>query len=255
MIRNSVEISDERAHTGYHSLKVSRNSIFPQGRLRPKPQGKYVISCWVSRDDTDVHSFRSTTTSPVVTIGNSILLDNETPLVSAVRTLTALTAEAAEVIDSAVPVGDRVFIDAGDPLKLGIGVTPVGLGGTPIDVSQFFEPSGPVIDGWQRIEGTFHMPGNALGVNLILQNGGVEIEDAEPAYFDDLRFCPEDSDLETYVYDPHDYRLVATLNNNNFATLYHYDDQGSLHLVKEENFDGVHTVQEVRMHIRETEQD
>lgn len=108
------------------------------------------------------------------------------------------------------------------------------------DVEGVFKmrPTGPIIDGWQRIEGRFLMLSDGF-IKLNFRKGW-----ATTAYFDDLRIYPADGNLQSYIYDPETYRLRATLDNNNYATLYYYDAEGNLHLLKKETVEGVKTIQE-----------
>ena len=63
-------------------------------------------------------------------------------------------------------------------------------------------------------------------------------------YFDDIRLFPEKGNMQSYVYDPSNFRLKATLDNNNYATLYSYDDEGNLYLIRKETIRGIKTIQE-----------
>jgi hypothetical protein len=65
-------------------------------------------------------------------------------------------------------------------------------------------------------------------------------------FIDDIRVQPFDASMETFVYDPMNLRLMATLDDNNFALVYEYDEEGQLTRVKKETFQGVLTVTEVR---------
>lgn len=103
-------------------------------------------------------------------------------------------------------------------------------------------PSGPVIDGWQRIEYTFTVPANAKSIELALVNESSGTE----AYFDDVRVHPFLSNAKSFVYDPSTQRLVAELDENNYATKYEYDDEGILIRVKKETERGVMTIKESR---------
>lgn len=53
-------------------------------------------------------------------------------------------------------------------------------------------------------------------------------------YFDDFRLEPYDAAMLSYVYDDATGRLTATLDAENFATVYEYDDAGRLERVKQE---------------------
>ena len=108
-------------------------------------------------------------------------------------------------------------------------------------------PVGEIIEGWQKVEATITVPAN------VADNEQLQITILNPApavRIDDIRVCPLKSAVKTYVYNPDNFRLVAELDNNNFATFYYYDSQGSLHLTKVETSEGVMTVSESRGHIK-----
>lgn len=104
-----------------------------------------------------------------------------------------------------------------------------------------FHPAGNIIEGWQRLEGSFTVPSGAtqIKVDLVAQNG-VDVN------FDDVRIQPFNSTMKSYVYDWRSLRLMAELDENNFATLYEYDDSGMLIRVKKETERGIMTIQENR---------
>lgn len=104
----------------------------------------------------------------------------------------------------------------------------------------YFTPSGQVIDGWQRIEGVYVIPPAASNFELKLEvTSGVFL-------FDDIRFFPYDGSMMSYVYDPINLRLVAELDERNYAKIYEYDEEGKLIRVKKETEKGVMTIQENR---------
>ena len=105
-----------------------------------------------------------------------------------------------------------------------------------------FEPKGAVIDGWQRIAGDFTIPTDAAYMKITLRNNGSNLN----AYFDDVRMLPFDSNMKSFVYDPITQRLMAELDENNYATFYEYDTEGGLVRVKKETERGVYTIQETR---------
>ena len=100
-------------------------------------------------------------------------------------------------------------------------------------------PSGVVIEGWQRVEGTFICPVPNAQVVLKFKPGT-----RGTAWYDDLRLHPKDGNMRSYVYDLQDYRLQATLDEENFGSFFYYDEEGSLYLTKKETIDGVKTLQE-----------
>jgi|GEM_PF-2342899 len=104
-----------------------------------------------------------------------------------------------------------------------------------------FSPTGAIIDGWQRIEGEFVIPSNATDMSVKLECTG-----ANDCYFDDVRVFPFDGSMKSYVYDPVNMRLVAELDERNYATLYEYDEEGKLVRVKKETEKGKMTIKENR---------
>jgi hypothetical protein len=113
--------------------------------------------------------------------------------------------------------------------------------GSAILPSMTLHPTGTIIEGWQKIEGSFYVPPDATTANLVLSNDG-----AQNVYFDDIRLHPFNADMKSYVYDPRTLRLSAELDENNYTTFYNYDEEGQLVRVKKETFRGIKTIKEVR---------
>ncbi|HWY97866.1 MAG TPA: hypothetical protein VNY36_02165, partial [Bacteroidia bacterium] len=111
---------------------------------------------------------------------------------------------------------------------------------TPSSSVYSMKPSGPVIEGWQRIECRFKVPGKATAITVKLVAG------TNTAYYDDIRIEPFAAEMQTFVYDPSSLRLSATLDENNYATLYEYNDEGILMRVKKETERGIKTIKESR---------
>lgn len=101
-------------------------------------------------------------------------------------------------------------------------------------------PSGPVIDGWQRVFGEFTINTGIEGLFIKLNAASVG------TYFDDVRVLPFNGNLKSFVYDPINQRLMAELDENNYATYYEYDYEGGLVRIKKETERGVYTIQETR---------
>ena len=104
-----------------------------------------------------------------------------------------------------------------------------------------FHPSGPVIDGWQRFEGTFTIPDSAASISVSLVAGS-----SDTAFYDDVRIQPFAGEMKTYVYDPSSMRLMAILDENDYATFYEYNDEGISMRVKKETEKGIMTIKESR---------
>jgi uncharacterized repeat protein (TIGR01451 family) len=101
-------------------------------------------------------------------------------------------------------------------------------------------PSGPVVEGWQQVKGTFtYTGGRGATLELKFYPGSTG-----QAWYDDLRLHPEKGNMKSYVYDLKDYRLRAVLDEENFASFYFYDAEGNLYLMKKETEGGIKTLSE-----------
>lgn len=107
--------------------------------------------------------------------------------------------------------------------------------------------SGGIIEGWQRYEGIFTVPDKAVSVNVSFNN----TTDGSPVYFDDIRIHPFNANMKSFVYHSSNLRLTSELDENNFATFYEYDDDGTLTRVKKETERGIKTITETRSAMQE----
>jgi len=101
--------------------------------------------------------------------------------------------------------------------------------------------TGTRIEGWQRYEGEVMVPSNATTMNI-----SISAPSANNIFLDDIRVQPFNSSMKGFVYDPVNLRLMAELDENNYATFYEYDDDGTLVRVKKETEQGIKTIQETR---------
>ncbi len=102
-----------------------------------------------------------------------------------------------------------------------------------------FYSSGVIIDGWQQVSGKFRQRGSLF--LLQLKNSS-----AQTIWFDDIKIQPFNSNMEAYIYTNDYYRLVAKLDEQNYASFYEYDAEGKLERTKKETEQGVYTIQEIR---------
>ena len=107
--------------------------------------------------------------------------------------------------------------------------------GTPLS------PRGNIIEGWQRYDTMIVIPNGATGLTLTLSASPTVI-----TYFDDIRIQPFNAEMKSYVYNPITLRLMAELDENNYATFYEYDNDGTLTRVKKETERGILTIKETR---------
>ena len=104
------------------------------------------------------------------------------------------------------------------------------------------------VEGWKLMECTFnaadHTSSDMDPVNVELSSTGSNV------LIDDLRIFPQQGQAATYVYDDRTLKLMAELDANNFATLYEYDDEGTLIRQKKETERGIITIKENRSALR-----
>ncbi len=95
-----------------------------------------------------------------------------------------------------------------------------------------------IIDGWQKVECSFTVPSSGAST--------VDLKFTLSSYVDDIRIHPADANMKAFVYHPFNQRLIATLDENNFATIYEYDQEGNLVRTKRETDQGIITISESR---------
>jgi hypothetical protein len=103
-----------------------------------------------------------------------------------------------------------------------------------------------VVEKWKLVEGTFDIAAGANNTALTIQVKG----SGSTVLLDDLRIHPFDAHMKTYAYDDKTLRLMAEMDENNFATFYEYDDEGNLVRVKKETERGIMTIKENRSSYR-----
>lgn len=103
-----------------------------------------------------------------------------------------------------------------------------------------------VIEGWQQYEAVFTVP---TGAKTKLElNAPSDV----PLFVDDIRLHPFNANMKSFVYDPVTLRLTAELDENNYASFYEYDDDGTLIRTKKETRLGVKTITETRSATQKT---
>ncbi|HEY0055039.1 MAG TPA: hypothetical protein VGB63_06770, partial [Pedobacter sp.] len=124
-------------------------------------------------------------------------------------------------------------------------VTFMTISGNVVEKFEFSaDPNTPIIDGWQKIEGVLTAP--QLFSKVSIQLAPSVADNNVNIYYDDIRFHPFDANMKSSVYDPQSLRLMAELDENNYATFYEYDKEGKLIRIKKETERGVKTVKEFR---------
>lgn len=103
-----------------------------------------------------------------------------------------------------------------------------------------------IINGWQKLEYEF----TVAALTPYFASGGIKVAlnntSTNAVYYDDIRIHPFNSSMKSMVYDPYSLRLMAELDDRNYATLYEYDDEGTLVRIKKETEKGIFTIKESR---------
>lgn len=107
-----------------------------------------------------------------------------------------------------------------------------------------FKAEGPIINYWQQIYGEFLLEEGNMPDSLTIEY--VSLTNSLIHFIDDVRIHPFNASMISYVYDPIDLRIMATLDERNYATYYEYDQKGNLARIKKETEDGQLTIQEFR---------
>lgn len=129
--------------------------------------------------------------------------------------------------DAILPADDQIGLPEALPI------------GSRLTIIKEFTPSGCVVDGWQRLEGTFEVPAGYPNFTYEIINSGTET-----MYVDDIRIHPFLAGMTTMVYDPKTLLPLATHDGYNYTTFYNYDENLMLSRVKVETECGIRTVSE-----------
>jgi hypothetical protein len=177
-----------KSHSGKRSMKLDNPIVFEQPKLKFKSGTSYVASLWVSRNGTDVVTFKPSSGSlfEVGTVSNG-----------------TFTPSAGTIVTY-----------------------------------------GKIIEGWQKIDIEFNVTDGFALHALRFTPGGYSL------FVDDFRVSPKTGGIATYVYDNILFRLMASLNADNYATFHYYDEEGNLHLKKQETEEGIFTVTESRGYVK-----
>ncbi len=119
-------------------------------------------------------------------------------------------------------------------------------GGSHADME--YHATGRIIEGWQRYEIPISLADSAISFSVSLVPTGTA-----NVYFDDIRIHPFNANMKSFVYNPENLRLMSELDENNYATFYEYDNDGTLVRVKKETAKGVMTIKETRTSLQKGE--
>lgn len=230
----STNVTNTEAHTGRYSIQVPNST-----------KSKVYRNIFVNCDNNTV---------------NGVQYVNDNPSVLNLNPITGLPVshivKPCDCIGLMAPQLNKKYVVSGWVKQKSVqNVVSTNYTNSQIDISFYsatgfinsisFLPSGNIIDGWQRIYGEFTLPSNATSMSADLNN--LINNPAVSVYFDDVRIQPFDATMKTFVYDAITSKVLAELDDNNYATIYNYDDEGNLIKVKRETEKGIKTVKEGRI--------
>ncbi len=117
-----------------------------------------------------------------------------------------------------------------------------------VSLNQNFTANGLIIEGWQKVDGTFTIPANSDSIRVTLINQS----SSHKSGFDDIRIQPFNSQMKGHVYNPILMKVMAELDENNYTTFFEYDAEGNLVRIKKETVRGIMTVKENRKGLQKT---
>lgn len=117
-------------------------------------------------------------------------------------------------------------------------------------ISSIPESAEIIIDGWRKLTMRFSLSSSQYLGNIKFINNAPLKNLLSCCYLDDIRVFPAASTMKTYVYSYMNYRFMATLDENNYATMLEYDEEGHLVRHKLETEKGIMTLDESRKNTR-----
>ncbi|GEP93128.1 hypothetical protein SAMN05660909_01322 [Chitinophaga terrae (ex Kim and Jung 2007)] len=215
---NKQDFDAQNAHSGLRSLRVKKG--------KPVAAGATVTN-------SDDENF------------NFVIKTFQSPCVITDTLLKAIRADAKVVLPSFSPyAGRKMLVSAWVKEENQCNCTTYSQCNVSIKtgtVSMDVLPTGNIIEGWQRIEQVIDIPAGATTFTVTFNaTGNTDV------FFDDLRIHPYNANMKSFSYNPVNLRLMAQLDENNYATFYEYDDDGTLIRVKKETERGIKTISETR---------
>lgn len=209
-------------HTGKYSLRIAKDSSAGiSASILPDTSNTFGLSFNTAANDC----LPTGSVLKSIKAGKNALLPGFSPLAGKKIVISAWVKEAQACIGDTY-TGNQIGIVVGRAAG---------------NITVIAKPQGGIIEGWQRYEQVIDVPADATTLSINMQATGTSA-----VYFDDLRIHPYNANMKSFVYDPGNLRLMAELDENNYATMYEYDDDGTLIRLKKETERGIKTISETR---------
>jgi hypothetical protein len=219
----AAKIDSTQKHTGKYSIRVD-------------PANPVGISADLVSTDSDSFSVTVAKIDDRCTPGVKVLKEMRANAKTVLPPFSPLTGKTV-LVSAWVKEGQVCTVPSYTNCQIGITLEPGAPNAEPIIAA----PSGNIIEGWQRIEKVITIPEGATRLFINFQ-----AKNSTTVYFDDVRIHPYNANMKSFVYNPMNLRLMAELDENNYATFYEYDDDGTLIRLKKETERGIKTIKETR---------
>lgn len=184
-------------------------------------EGDYIISYWVKEGESGSSGLELKYLASGASYNSMVTTFN----------LWAQVACDANQISAFNNNYDDYYLEDGNPYTT---ITPTTLG------------SSITINGWKRVQLKFTIPSNAAVFKMNFINNST----TSSIFIDDVRIFPYEGNMKSYAFDAETRRLMAELDENNYATFYEYDDLGNMIRIKRETDNGIVTINENRKNIK-----
>jgi hypothetical protein len=257
VVNATMSLQNQQKHTGKKALKIQKLQStdtklleFNPKRLHLIPKKKYVLSAWVKLASSDPCNGETSFSKSIPQTG---MIEEIPPVDFPPSDFPPSETEDPQNPTDPLPCSGTPYsvrkkdysYQLETPIETMVNLVSFSFL-TPGNRSQIAATNttySDVIEGWVRIEHEFIAEHEQVIIELNNKNENLNI-----LYLDDIRIHPFNSALQTYVYDTQNYKLRATLDGNNFSSLYFYDEQGNLYLTKKETERGIQTIQEALSH-------
>lgn len=219
----AAKIDTTQKHTGKYSIRVD-------------PGNPIGVSANLVSEDNDAFAMAVTKMADPCAPGVQVLKEMKADINTVLPPFSPLTKKNV-LISAWVKEAQDCTVPSYTNCQIGITIETEGADPQLIIAA----PSGNIIEGWQRIEKVVALPETASRLFINFQS-----KNSTTVYFDDVRIHPYNANMRSFVYNPLNLRLMAELDQNNYATFYEYDDEGTLIRLKKETERGIKTIKETR---------
>lgn len=253
---NNLRLTTSAAHTGKYSMLIPKSTGTVQSKISLRRRlSKDAPVAYSATSDNVPYTLKEQDNSGTFGPYDRTAFGN-TPrkyvLSVWVRELNVQQSTQSQVYGLPIITSPQVT-DYGNLAKVNVYMETVSSspGGTPTTLllNTAAPKKSPVINSWQKLEYEFDVPDVNSSTDLGKRTLVIDLYNSSTTrtyLFDDIRVQPFNSQMKAMVYDPASLRLMAELDDRNFATTYEYDREGTLVRINKETEKGIYTLKETR---------